>query len=146
MVVTINLPDIALSSKGDIEDFWKIFEERMKLVKKALMSRHNRLKGTKSDVAPILWQHGAYARLEPGEKIDELLYNNFSTISIGYAGLYETVKYMTGLSHTDDSAKDFALQIMNFLNDKANKWREETNISFSVYGTPQHSRGAFTVM
>lgn len=145
-VVTLNLPDIALSSKGDIEDFWKIFEERMKLVKKALMSRHNRLKGTKSDVAPILWQHGAYARLEPGEKIDELLYNNFSTISIGYAGLYETVKYMTGLSHTDDSAKDFALQIMNFLNDKANKWREETNISFSVYGTPQHSRGAFTVM
>lgn len=145
-VVTLNLPDIALSSKGNIDDFWKIFEERMKLIKRALMSRHNRLKGTKSDVAPILWQHGAYARLKPSETIDKLLYNNFSTISIGYAGLYETVKYMTGLSHTDDSAKDFALQIMNFLNDKASKWREETNISFSVYGTPQHSRGAFTVM
>lgn len=138
-VVTINLVDLALSSKGDFEEFWKIFEERLQLCYRALMIRHNSLKGIKSDVAPILWQHGAYARLKPGETIDELLYNNYSTISLGYAGLYECVKYMTGESHTEEKGHDFGIEVMKFLNDHCNKWREQTNISFSLYGTPIES-------
>lgn len=138
-VVTINLVDLALSSKGDFEEFWKIFEERLQLCYRALMIRHNSLKGIKSDVAPILWQHGAYARLKPGETIDELLYNNYSTISLGYAGLYECVKYMTGESHTEEKGHDFGIEVMKFLNDHCDNWRKQTNISFSLYGTPIES-------
>ncbi len=138
-VVTINLVDVALSSGGDMDKFWKIFDERLALCYEALMIRHNRLKGTLSDVAPILWQHGAIARLKPGEKIDKLLYGGYSTISLGYAGLYECVKYMTGKSHTDPEATPFALQVMQHMNDATNKWKEETNIGFSIYGTPLES-------
>ena len=142
-VVTLNLPDVALSSNGDPEQFWKILDDRLEnLVKPALIERHKRLRGTKSDVAPILWQHGAISRLKPGETIDKLLYDNYSTISIGYAGLYETVKYMTGLSHTDKASKDFALKIMQFMNDKAAEWKAETRIEFSVYGSPIESTTA----
>lgn len=136
-VVTINLPFIALESQGDKEKFWKNFDSVLDLCYKALMCRHERLKGTPSDVAPILWQHGALARLEPGETIDKLLYDGFSTISLGYAGLYECVKYMTGYSHTDERAKGFALSVMQYMNDKCAKWKSETNIDFSVYGTPE---------
>jgi len=138
-VVTINLPDVALSSGGDFERFWAIFDSRLDLCKKALMCRHNRLLGTPSDVAPILWQYGAIARLAKGETIDELLFNNYSTISLGYAGLYECVKYMTGKSHTDPEGKPFALQVMTHMNERCAKWREEENISFSLYGTPLES-------
>jgi len=138
-VVTCNLPDIALSSKGNYNDFWTIFEERLELCHKALMYRHNRLLGTKSDVAPILWQNGAIARLKPGETIDKLLYNGYSTISLGYAGLYECVKYMTGKSHTDPEAKEFALAVMQKMNDKCAEWKRNHNIAFSVYGTPIES-------
>lgn len=138
-VVTINLPDVALSSGGDYKKFWKIFDERLQLCFEALMCRHNRLKGTVSDVAPILWQHGAIARLQPGEKIDKLLYGGYSSISLGYAGLYECVKYMTGKSHTDPEATPFALEIMKHMNDMVNKWKKETNIGFSIYGTPLES-------
>lgn len=138
-VVTINLPDVALSSGGDIEKFWRILDERLKLCYRALMTRHNSLKGTISDVAPILWQHGAYARLAPGEKIDKLLYNNYSTISLGYAGLYECIKYMTGESQLEDYGKEFGLSVMQALNDACAKWREETTIGFSVYGSPIES-------
>lgn len=137
-VVTLNLPHIALSSGGDLEKFWNIFDERMKLIKKALITRHKTLKGTSPEVAPILWKHGALARMEE-DTIDNLLYGNNSTISIGYAGLYETVKYMTGLSHTDNNAKEFAFAVLQFMNDKANLWKEETNLNFSVYGTPLES-------
>ena len=135
-VVTINLPDVALSSGGDLDKFWKIFDERLELCHRALMCRHNRLKGTLSDVAPILWQYGACARLKKGETIDELLYHGYSTISLGYAGLYECVKYMTGKSHTDPSATPFALQVMQHMNDACRKWKEESDIDFSLYGTP----------
>ena len=139
-VVTINLPDIALSSKGNEEEFWKIFDDRMEnLVHKALQIRHNRLKGTKSDVSPIHWQFGAIARLKSGETIDKLLYNNYSTISIGYAGLYETVYYMKHCSHTSEEGREFGLKIMQFLSDKAAKWKAEENIGYSVYGTPLES-------
>ena len=138
-VVTVNLVDIACSSEKDIDKFWKIFDERMKLCKKALMYRHNRLKGTPSDVAPILWQYGALARLKKGEKIDKLLYNGYSTISLGYAGLCECVRYMTGKSHTSPDATPFALEIMQKLNDYCQKWRAEENIDFSLYGTPLES-------
>ncbi|MBQ8309832.1 MAG: anaerobic ribonucleoside-triphosphate reductase, partial [Clostridia bacterium] len=138
-VVTINLPDVALSSGGNIEKFWKIFDERLELCHKALMCRHERLKGTLSDVAPILWQHGALARLEKGEPIDKLLYGGYSTISLGYAGLYECVKYMTGKSHTDPSATPFALSVMQYLNDACKKWKAAHNIDFSLYGTPLES-------
>lgn len=138
-VVTINLVDVALSSGGSVEKFWEILEERLQLCYKALMCRHNRLKGTVSDVAPILWQYGALARLEKGEKIDNLLYDNYSTISLGYAGLYECVYYMTGKSHTDPEGKPLALEIMQSLTDHCAKWRADTNISFSVYGTPLES-------
>lgn len=138
-VVTINLVDIACSSEGDIEKFWMIFDERMKLCKRALMCRHNRLKGTSSDVAPILWQYGALARLEKGEKIDKLLYNGYSTLSLGYAGLCECVRYVTGKSHTDPDATPFALEVMQRLNDYCAKWRKEENIDFSLYGTPLES-------
>lgn len=138
-VVTINLPDVALSSGGDIEKFWEILDERLELCYRALMTRHNSLKGTISDVAPILWQHGAYARLAPGEKIDKLLYNNYSTISLGYAGLYECIKYMTGESQLEDYGKEFGLSVMQALNDACAKWREETTIGFSVYGSPIES-------
>ena len=138
-VVTINLPDIALSSGRDVTKFWEIFNERMELCHKALMCRHERLKGTLSDAAPILWQYGALARLEKGEPIDKLLYGGYSTISLGYAGLYECVKYMTGKSHTDPEATPFALQIMDALNDACRKWKEESNIDFSLYGTPLES-------
>ena len=138
-VVTLNLVDIALSSGKDINTFWHIFDERLELCYKALMIRHNRLLGTTSDVAPILWQYGALARLEKGEKIDKLLYGGYSTISLGYAGLCECVKYMTGLSHTDPSATPFALDVMKHLNDACLKWKKETNIDFSVYGTPLES-------
>lgn len=138
-VVTINLPDVALSSGGDMDKFWKIFNERLDLCYRALMCRHNRLKGTVSDVAPILWQYGALARLKKGETIDKLLYGGYSTISLGYAGLYECVKYMTGYSHTDDKAKDFALKVMQHMNDRCKEWKEKENIDFSLYGTPLES-------
>ena len=139
-VVTLNLPDIALSSNKNEDEFWKIMEERLELCYRALMIRHNTLKGTKSDVAPILWQHGAYARLKPGETIDKLLYNNYSTISLGYAGLYECVKYMTAHSHTDHGVgHDFGIKVMKYLTDKCSEWRENTNISFSLYGSPIES-------
>ena len=138
-VVTINLPDVALSSGGNLEKFWKIFEERLELCHRALQCRHNRLKGTLSDSAPILWQHGALARLKKGETIDKLLYNGYSTISLGYAGLYECVKYMTGKSHTDPSATPFALSIMQKMNDKCAEWKKAENIDYSLYGTPLES-------
>ncbi len=138
-VVTINLPDVALSSGGNIEKFWKIFDERLELCHRALMCRHERLKGTLSDVAPILWQYGALARLKKGEPIDKLLYGGYSTISLGYAGLYECVKYMTGKSHTDPSATPFALSVMQYLNDACKKWKAMHNIDFSLYGTPLES-------
>ncbi len=138
-VVTINLPDVALSSGGNIEKFWKIFDERLELCHRALMCRHERLKGTTSDVAPILWQHGALARLEKGETIDKLLFGGYSTISLGYAGLYECVKYMTGKSHTDPSATPFALNVMQYMNDACKRWKAEHNIDFSLYGTPLES-------
>ena len=138
-VVTINLPDIALSSGRDVNKFWEIFWERMELCHRALMCRHERLKGTLSDAAPILWQYGALARLEKGEPIDKLLYGGYSTISLGYAGLYECVKYMTGKSHTDPEATPFALQIMDALNEGCKKWKAESNIDFSLYGTPLES-------
>ena len=138
-VVTINLPDVALSSGGNIEKFWKIFDERLELCHRALLCRHERLKGTLSDAAPILWQYGACARLKKGEPIDELLYHGYSTISLGYAGLYECVKYMTGKSHTDPSATPFALSIMQHMNDACAKWKKEKDIDFSLYGTPLES-------
>ncbi len=138
-VVTINLPDIALSSGGDFDKFWRIFDERLDLCYRALMCRHNRLKGTLSDAAPILWQYGALARLQKGETIDKLLYGGYSTISLGYAGLYECVKAMTGKSHTDTSATPFALQIMQHMNDACAKWKKQENIDFSLYGTPLES-------
>ncbi|SFP86906.1 ribonucleoside-triphosphate reductase class III catalytic subunit [Butyrivibrio proteoclasticus] len=138
-VVTINLVDVACSSNKDEEKFWQLMEERTELCKRALMCRHNRLLGTPSDVAPILWQNGALARLAKGETIDKLLFGNYSTISLGYAGLCECTKYMKGVSHTDPKGKDFALKVMQFLNDKCSKWRAETNISFSLYGTPLES-------
>ena len=138
-VVTINLVDIALSSSKNMENFWKIFDERLELCYRALMCRHERLKGTLSDAAPILWQYGALARLKKGETIDKLLFGGYSTISLGYAGLYECVKYMTGKSHTDPEAKPFALEIMQHMNDACKKWKEKENIDFSIYGTPLES-------
>ena len=142
-VVTLNLPHVALSSAGDIDEFWRILDYRMnELIYPALMARHDRLLGTRSDVAPILWQHGALARLKPGETIDHLLFNNYSTLSIGYAGLSEAVRYMTGRSHTHDSAREFGYQIMQGLNDYAQRWKAQTDIEFSVYGTPIESTTA----
>lgn len=138
-VVTINLVDVALSSGGDMNKFWKIFDERLELCYKGLMCRHNRLKGTLSDAAPILWQYGALARLKKGETIDSLLYGGYSTISLGYAGLYECVKYMTGDSHTNPEITPFALAVMQHMNDACDKWKEETNIGFSTYGSPIES-------
>ena len=138
-VVTLNLPDIALSSGGNLEKFWKIMDERLDLCHRALLCRHERLKGTLSDAAPILWQYGALARLEKGEPIDKLLYGGYSTISLGYAGLYECVKYMTGKSHTDPDATPFALEVMQRLNDACKVWKAEHNIDFSIYGTPLES-------
>ena len=138
-VVTINLVDVALSSGGDFDKFWQIFDERLELCHKALMCRHNRLKGTLSDAAPILWQYGALARLKKGEPIDKLLYGGYSTISLGYAGLYECCKYMTGKSHTDTAAKPFALNVMQHMNDACTKWKNQHNIDFSLYGTPLES-------
>ena len=138
-VVTINLVDVALSSGGDMDNFWKIFDERLDLCYRALMYRHNRLKGTLSDAAPILWQYGALARLKKGEPIDKLLYGGYSTISLGYAGLYECVKYMTGKSHTDEEAKPFALSVMQHMNDRCKEWKAKENIDFSLYGTPLES-------
>ena len=138
-VVTINLPDVALSSGGDLDKFWKIFDERLELCHRALMCRHNRLKGTLSDVAPILWQYGACARLKKGETIDKLLYHGYSTISLGYAGLYECVKYMTGKSHTDPDATPFALDVMKYLNAATAEWKAQSDIDFSLYGTPLES-------
>ncbi len=140
-VVTINLVDVACSSQGDEKKFWEIFDERLELCHEALMCRHNRLKGTLSDAAPILWQYGALARLEKGEKIDKLLYGGYSTISLGYAGLYECTRYMTGKSHTDDEGggKAFALSVMQHLNDACDKWKKQENIDFSIYGTPLES-------
>ena len=138
-VVTINLPDVALSSGGNVEKFWQIFEDRLELCHRALQYRHNRLKGTLSDAAPILWQYGACARLKKGEPIDRLLYDGYSTISLGYAGLYECVKFMTGRSHTDPTATPFALQIMQKMNDKCKQWKEAENIDYSLYGTPLES-------
>ena len=138
-VVTINLVDVALSSGGDTTKFWNIFDERLELCHRALRARHERLKGTPSDVAPILWQYGALGRLKKGEPIDKLLYGGYSTISLGYAGLYECVKYMTGKSHTDDAAKPFALSVMQRMNDKCNEWKKAENIDYSPYGTPLES-------
>ena len=138
-VVTINLPDVALSSEGDMDKFWKIFDERLELCHRALRCRHDRLCGTLSDAAPILWQYGALARLKKGETIDKLLYGGYSTISLGYAGLYECVKYMTGKSHTDPDAKPFALQVMQRMNDKCAEWKASENIDYSLYGTPLES-------
>lgn len=138
-VVTINLVDIACSSGGDMTKFWKIFDERLELCYRALMCRHNRLMGTLSDAAPILWQHGALARLKKGETIDRLLFGGYSTISLGYAGLYECTKYMTGKSHTDEAGKPFALEVMQHMNDACAKWKAQENIDFSIYGTPLES-------
>ena len=138
-VVTINLVDVALSSKGNFEKFWKIFDERLALCHRALQARHKRLLGTPSDAAPILWQYGALARLKKGEKIDKLLFGGYSTISLGYAGLHECVKYMTGKSHTDAGAKPFALSVMQHMNDKCNAWKKAENIDYSLYGTPLES-------
>ncbi len=138
-VVTINLVDVALTSGGDVQKFWEIFDERLELCYRALMQRHYRLKGTLSDAAPILWQYGALARLKKGEPIDKLLYGGYSTISLGYAGLYECTKYMTGKSHTDEEAKPFALSVMQHMNDKCKEWKEKENIDFSLYGTPLES-------
>ena len=138
-VVTINLPDVALSSGGEPDKFWKIFDERLELCHRALQYRHNRLKGTLSDAAPILWQYGALARLKKGEPIDKLLYGGYYTISLGYAGLYECCKYMTGKSHTDPAAKPFALSVMQHMNDKCNEWKNAENIDYSLYGTPLES-------
>ena len=138
-VVTINLVDVACSSRGNQDKFWEIFDERLELCHKALMCRHERLKGTLSDAAPILWQYGALARLNKGETIDKLLYGGYSTISLGYAGLYECVKYMTGASHTDERGKGFALAVMQHMNDKCAEWKAESNIDFSLYGTPLES-------
>ena len=138
-VVTINLVDVACSSQGDEKKFWEIFDERLELCHEALMCRHNRLKGTLSDAAPILWQYGALARLSKGEPIDKLLYGGYSTISLGYAGLYECVKYMTGHSHTEAEGTPFALEVMQHMNDKCAEWKEASNIDFSLYGTPLES-------
>ncbi len=138
-VVTINLVDVALSSDGNFEKFWKIFDERLALCHRALQARHQRLMGTPSDAAPILWQYGALARLKKGEKIDKLLFGGYSTISLGYAGLYECVKYMTGKSHTDAGAKPFALSVMQHMNDKCNEWKKAENMDYSLYGTPLES-------
>ena len=138
-VVTINLVDVACSSEGNMDKFWKIFDERLELCHRALRLRHERLLGTPSDVAPILWQYGALARLKKGEKIDKLLYGNYSTLSLGYAGLYEMCVRMTGKSHTDPEAKPFALKVMQHMNDKCAEWREAENISYSIYGTPMES-------
>lgn len=138
-VCTINLVDVACSSNGELEDFWRILDERLELCYRALMARHNRLMGTRSDIAPILWQNGALARLKKGETIDKLLLNGYSTISLGYAGLSECVRYMTGKSHTDSSATPFAVEVMQYLNDICSRWKEEENIDFSVYGTPLES-------
>ena len=138
-VVTLNLVDVALSSGGDMEKFWEIFDQRLELCYKALMCRHNRLKGTLSDAAPILWQYGAIARLKKGEPIDKLLYGGYSTISLGYAGLCECVKYMTGKSHTDPSATPFAVQVMRHMNEACDRWKRETTIGFGIYGTPLES-------
>ena len=138
-VVTINLVDVALSSGGNFDKFWKIFDERLALCHRALQARHKRLLGTPSDAAPILWQYGALARLKKGEKIDKLLFGGYSTISLGYAGLYECVKYMTGRSHTDAGAKPFALSVMQHMNDKCNEWKKAENIDYSLYGTPLES-------
>lgn len=138
-VVTINLVDVALSSGKDMDKFWRIFDERLDLCYRALMERHNRLKGTLSDAAPILWQNGALARLKKGETIDQLLYGDYSTISLGYAGLYECVKYMTGRSHTDAEAYPFAIEVMKYMNEACDRWKEETNIGFSTYGSPIES-------
>ena len=138
-VVTINLVDVALSSGGNFDKFWKIFDERLDLCHRALQARHKRLLGTPSDAAPILWQYGALARLKKGEKIDKLLFGGYSTISLGYAGLYECVKYMTGRSHTDAGAKPFALSVMQHMNDKCNEWKKAENMDYSLYGTPLES-------
>ena len=138
-VVTINLVDVALSSGGNFDKFWKIFDERLALCHRALQARHKRLLGTPSDAAPILWQYGALARLKKGEKIDKLLFGGYSTISLGYAGLYECVKYMTGKSHTDAGAKPFALSVMQHMNDKCNQWKKAENMDYSLYGTPLES-------
>jgi ribonucleoside-triphosphate reductase len=138
-VVTINLPDIALSSGRNFDRFWKLFDERTELCHKALQCRTERLKGTKSDVAPIIWQYGAFARLKKGETIDKLLYDGYSTISLGYAGLYECVKYMTGESHTQPKGKEFGLKIMRALNNKCTEWKSKENIDYSLYGTPIES-------
>ena len=138
-VVTLNLVDIALSSERDMDRFWKIFDERLALCYKALMCRHNRLKGTLSDAAPILWQYGAIARLKKGEPIDPLLYNGYSTISLGYAGLCECVRYLTGRSHTDPEATPLAIRIMEHMNAACNRWKKETTIGFGIYGTPLES-------
>ena len=138
--MTISLPDVALSSGGDMQKFWEIFEERLELCHRALQIRHKRLKGTKTDIAPILWQHGALARLDKNEEITDLLYNSYSTISLGYAGLYECVKYMTGHSHTDgDIGEKFGLAVMQKLNDKCDEWKAAENIGYSVYGSPIES-------
>lgn len=138
-VVTINLPDVALSSGGDMDKFWEIFDERLELCHRALQCRHKRLEGTLSDVSPIHWQYGALARLKKGEKIDKLLHGGYSTISLGYAGLYECCKYMTGKSHTDPEAKPFALQVMQHMNDKCNEWKTAEDVDYSLYGTPLES-------
>ena len=137
--MTINLPDVALSSNGNMDEFWKIFDERLELCHKALRCRHERLLGTTSDAAPILWQYGALARLDKGEKIDKLLYGGYSTISLGYAGLYECTKFMTGHSHTDKEATPFALSVMQHMNDKCAEWKAAENIDYSLYGTPLES-------
>ena len=138
-VVTISLPDVAFSSGGDMKRFWEIFDQRLELCHKALKCRHDRLIGRTSDMAPILWQDGAFARLAPGEKIDDLLLNGYSTLSLGYGGLYECVKYMTGKSHTDPEGEKFGLQVMQKMNDKCGEWKAEENIDYSLYGTPMES-------
>ena len=137
MVVSINLPQIGIIADGDMETFWKIFDQRLELCKEALMVRHKMLLGTKSDVAPILWQHGGFARLKPGETIDKLLYGGYSSISLGYVGVCELCYAMLGVSNTTPEGEKFALEVMNYMHDKCEQWKKETNIGFSLYGTPK---------
>ena len=138
-VVTLNLPDIALSSGGDFDKFWELFEERTELCHEALRIRFDRVANATSDVAPLLWQHGAFSRLKPGERLRSLLENNYATVSLGYAGLYECVLYMTGESHSGGKGKEFGLKVMQALNDKCNAWKDKEHISYSLYGTPIES-------
>lgn len=141
--MSINLPQLGIITKGDMDYFWKLFDERLELCKEALLVRHKHLRGVKSDVSPIHWQHGCIARLQPGETIDKYLWGGYSTLSLGYIGLYELTKLMTGKSHTDLSAEPFAVEVIQHMKDKVLEWKAETNIGFALYGTPEHKRAFY---